>query len=394
MADGSVNPYDFLSLVAAMTAAQSKPTQAGINRLFSPEVGALTGTLYQDPTASQQGDQYLYAQHAPDIQRALMLPDTDVRKQIVADIVDRGMNLWDVQRNIEAYAAEQARLNPGVYAQEAETGDLKKYAERIQTQFDNLRAAQMRSSADSLKSNPYTQGGLPSPEMRFAPEELLPDFFSKYLTDSVSRQQRLGMLKQGQTAREAAIKFLGDQSGAVDVRTAELPTYETPGYFDSDRRTKEGLKSTSKEVQRLQKNYQDAMKTLATLRTGGRVPGLSEMGKDNAIAAAQRRVDATKEEFDTKMAAAKERGMYGPAQMSAAGGGDIETRRFRQIAERVAKNPDSADERLRIVKEQRIDDLVRQMVAEGISRKAEEAGYTPFMSSMLRRMQFVNAGGD
>ena len=149
-----MNPFDLLMLAASQAASQTKPTQSGINRLFSPELGVLTGTLYQDPTASQQGDAYLYMQNAPDIQRAMMLPDDDIRKMIVADIVDRGKNVWDVQREIEAYTAQQAALNPGVYAQEAETGDLKKFAQTVQSQWDNLRAAQMRSSADMLKSNP------------------------------------------------------------------------------------------------------------------------------------------------------------------------------------------------------------------------------------------------
>lgn len=384
-----MNPFDLLMLAASQAASQTKPTQSGINRLFSPELGVLTGTLYQDPTASQQGDAYLYMQNAPDIQRAMMLPDDDIRKMIVADIVDRGKNVWDVQREIEAYTAQQAALNPGVYAQEAETGDLKKFAQTVQSQWDNLRAAQMRSSADMLKSNPYTQAGLPTPEMRFAPEELLPDFFTKYAYDSLARQQRLGSLKSGEAARQSAIKFLQEQSGMTD-KMGQLPVYPKAGYFDSDRRSQEARKSTSKEVSRLQKDYQDALKELSRVKTNYQPLSKGSMSKEQAIAAAQQRVDATKRLFDEKFAGAQERGMYTGGEAT---GGDIETRRFREIAGRAAKAPDTSQERLNIVRDQKVADLVREMVAEGIAKKAEAAGYTPFMSSMLRRMQFVNAGG-
>lgn len=384
-----MNPFDLLMLAASQAASQTKPTQSGINRLFSPELGVLTGTLYQDPTASQQGDAYLYMQNAPDIQRAMMLPDDDIRKMIVADIVDRGKNVWDVQREIEAYTAQQAALNPGVYAQEAETGDLKKFAQTVQSQWDNLRAAQMRSSADMLKSNPYTQAGLPTPEMRFAPEELLPDFFTKYAYDSLARQQRLGSLKSGEAARQSAIKFLQEQSGTTD-KMGQLPVYPKAGYFDSDRRSQEARKSTSKEVSRLQKDYQDALKELSRVKTKYQPLSKGSMSKEQAVAAAQQRVDATKRLFDEKFAGAQERGMYTGGEVA---GGDIETRRFREIAGRAAKAPDTSQERLNIVRDQKVADLVREMVAEGIAKKAEAAGYTPFMSSMLRRMQFVNAGG-
>jgi len=375
-----MNQFDLMMLAAAQAAARKSPNQSGINRLFSPEVGVLSGTLYQDPTASQQGNAYLYMQNAPDIQRAMMLPDTDIRKQIVADIVDRGKNVWDVQREIEAYTAAQAGLHPGVYAQEAETNDLKKFAQTVQSQWDNLRAAQMRSSADMLKSNPYSQAGLPTPEMRFAPEY-----------DSLARQQRLGQLKGSSVARESAVKFLQQQSGTTD-KMGKLPIYPKAGYFDSDRRSQESRRSESQEVARLQKDYQDALKELSRVKTSYQPLDKGSMSKEQAVAAAQKRVDATKGLFDERFAGAQERGMYrgGATEVS---GGDIETRRFREIAGRAAQAPDTSQERLNLIRDQKVADLVRDLVSEGIAKKAEAAGYTPFMASMLRRMQFVNAGG-
>lgn len=392
MDGNSMNPFDLLMLLAAQSASSSKPTQSGIGRLLSPDLGVLTGTLYQDPTASQQGDAYLYMQNAPDIQRAMMLPDTDVRKQIVADIVDRGMNVWDVQRNIEAYAAQQAALNPGVYAQEAETGDLKKFAQTIQSQWDNLRAAQMRSSSEMLKSNPYTQAGLPPPEMRFAPEELLPDFFSKYAYDSLARNQRLAREKSGAAARESALRFLEDQGGNQD-RMGSLPIYPEASFYGSGRIAKQARRSASQEVARLQKEYKDALAQLSRVKTSYKPISKGSMSQQQAIEAAQKRVDATKSAFESRFRSAQENlGMY-PAGARAGGPQDIETRRFREIAGRVAQNEDNADERLRLVQEQKVADIVAQRVAEGIAKKAEEAGYTPFMASLMRRMQFVNAGG-
>lgn len=389
---GSYSPFDLMMLLAAQLAASSKPTQTGISRLLSPDLGVLTGTLYQDPTASQQGDAYLYMQNAPDIQRAMMLPDTDVRKQIVADIVDRGMNVWDVQRNIEEYAAQQAALNPGVYAQEAETGDLKKFAQTIQSQWDNLRSAQMRSSADMAKANPYAQAGLPSPEMRFAPEELLPDFFSKYAYESLARNQRLGREKANVAARESALKFLKEQSGNQD-KLGDLPIYPEADYFGKNRIEKQAKRSTSKEVARLQDDYKKALANLSRVKTNYVPLSKASMTQEQAIAAAQKRVDATKKAFESRFKSAQENlGMY-PAGVRERGPTDIENRRFKEIAGRVAARPDNLDERTALVQEQKVADIVAQRVAEGIAKKAEEAGYTPFMASLMRRMQFVNAGG-
>ena len=68
---GDINPYDFLSLIAGLAAGQSKPTQAGINRLFMPEVGALTGTYFGDfGQTSDQQEAATMLQLAPDVLRA------------------------------------------------------------------------------------------------------------------------------------------------------------------------------------------------------------------------------------------------------------------------------------------------------------------------------------
>lgn len=386
---------DPILLLARALTQKGNVKQSDLSALLSPELGFLTGTYTQDPMAGAVDEELLFQQYAPNMRLALApnVPDDDIRKRIVTEISYYGMAPWDVKRQIEEYTAKQAELNPGVYNEEGETKDLLSFADTVFRENNDLQVQKAKSSGDTGSQWAKITGGLPTPDVRYAPEDLLPEFFGKYATETQERQKRLESLKQGSKAREAALKFLGDQSGQFDASRQALPTYETPGYFESDRRTKEGLKSTSKEVQRLQSDYQDAMKTLATLRSGGRVPGLSEMGKDNAIAAAQRRVDATKKLFEDKFASAKERGMYGPAMMSGSVGGDIETRRFRGVAGRVAQRPDSSKERQRIVQEQKVADIVAQRVAEGVAKKAEEAGLTPFMAALLQRSQFLNAGG-
>jgi len=46
-----------------------------------------------------------------------------------------------------------------------------------------------------------------------------------------------------------------------------------------------------------------------------------------------------------------------------------------------------------LLREQKVADKVREMVAAGLSKKAQEAGYTPLMVALLKRAQFGQTGG-
>jgi hypothetical protein len=395
MADGQINPYDFLSLVAAQSAAQKNPTQSGINRLFMPEIGVLTGTFYGDTGGvSQQQEAATMLQLAPDILRisniAQSNPD-DIRAQIARKIVYEKQPVWEVKRLIQKYVLDASAAGEDIDTAATST-ELMAFADKIQNQSDALDASYAKASI-TKGNDVFSQAGLPSPQERFSPDQLLPEFFAKYATGTQERQSKLDALKRNQSARSAAVKFLGDQSGTVDVRSAELPKYETPGYFDSDRRTKEGLKSTSQEIERLQSDYQKALADLNRVTKSYKPLSKGSMTQQQAIAAAQKRVDATKKLFDDRFAAAKERGMYSPAKMAQTGAQDVETIRFKEIASRAAARPDTSAERLDLVKRQKYEDDVAAAVARKISEQATSIGYTPLIQALMTRANFVGLGG-
>jgi hypothetical protein len=76
---------------------------------------------------------------------------------------------------------------------------------------------------------------------------------------------------------------------------------------------------------------------------------------------------------------------------------DVEGLRFGNIAQRIVdagpQNKELSSQRAELVREQRIADKVRDMVASGLSNKAREAGYTPLMVALLKRAQFGQTGG-
>lgn len=344
---GSANPYDFLSLIAALSANQKNPPQSGFNRLFMPELGALTGTYYQQPKQGGTNDEYLMMQHAPDIARASQLDPADIRARIVGDIVDRGMNLWDVQNRVEQYAAEAARSNP-TYAQTANSKDLKDYAAKIQSQWDSLRAASMKgdSGGSGGADDFFSKAGLPSPDLQYAPEQLAPEFFNKYAQDKAARENELAMLARQTASRQQAQKKLDALSAEKDYASSSEGKRKLKGI--------EGLRYSYSKVNPYdlpRKNYYR-----------------------KAIAKAER-------------------------EFAQAGGGEpyaAENVRFADIAKRiVASRGDDVPYQVKrdeIVARQKYDDEVAQLVMEGLSRRAAEQGYTPFMNAMLKRAQMLGMG--
>jgi hypothetical protein len=151
-------------------------------------------------------------QHAPDILRASQLDPKDIRHRIVGDITERGLNLWDVQNSIDQYAAESARTNP-TYSQVANSKELRDFAAKVQSQWDALTAARMRPSSSSSSgagaaTDFYAKSGMPSPDMRYSPQDIAPDFFNKYAQDTMARQDELAMLARSVAKQQKASKYL------------------------------------------------------------------------------------------------------------------------------------------------------------------------------------------
>lgn len=329
---GAVNPYDFLSLIAALSASQSKPSQAGINRLFMPEVGALTGTLFQQDTgSSEQEEAATMLRLAPDILRASNLPEGDIRAKIANMIYVQKIPVWDVKRRIEQELLERQKLGEAIDV-DATSQELMAFADKIQSQSDQLDANQAAGLAKP-KTDLFSQAGLPSPELRFAPEDLAPDYFKQYGEETAKRSGRMREIQvPGAASRRSALKFISEQE-KIREKAAKPPG----------------------GVEALGSLFRGAGAVL----TGGDV--------DKAMSA---RVGGT---------------------------ADPEMRRFENIARGiVARGPENKElsgERASLLKEQRLADTVKDLVASGLSKKMEEAGYTPLMVALLKRAQFSGLGG-
>jgi hypothetical protein len=330
---GSVNPYDFLSLVAALSASQSKPSQGGINRLFMPEVGALTGTLFQGDVGaqSQQEEAATMLRLAPDILRASNLPVGDPRAKIANMIFVQKIPVWDVKRRIDQELLERQKMGEAIDIKET-APELYSFADKIQSQSDALEA-NMATAAAKPKTDVFTQAGLPSPEMQFAPEELAPDYFKRYAEESAKRGEQMRQIQAPSAAsRRQALKFITEQEKIREKASKPMGGIEAIGAF---------------------------FRGAGAAITGGDV--------DKVMS---RRVGGTP---------------------------DPEMRRFENVAKGiVARGPENKElssQRAALVKEQRLADTVRDLVASGLTQKAQEAGYTPLMIALLKRAQFSGLGG-
>ena len=203
---------DTLLALARSLSGKGNVTSSDINTLLSPELGYLTGTFYggQDPEQAAADDELLWMDYAPNFRKALTLPDTDIRKIIAAEIY-RGAAPWDVKRQIEEYTAGQAELNPGLINQEGETKDLQSFANTVFSEYNNYQVAKTKASRTAAGKDPFVSGGVPSPEMDFAPEQLAPDLFESLAKESAARGAESNVLRQRGKSRSAALEFLGQQ---------------------------------------------------------------------------------------------------------------------------------------------------------------------------------------
>jgi hypothetical protein len=300
-----------------------------------PEVGALTGTYYGDyGQTSDQEEAATMLRLAPDVLRASELrkaDPTDIRGIIAAKIIDEKMPVWEVKNLIRKYLLDAQSAGEDVDIN-ASSSELMQFADKIQSQADALAANQAAGLAKP-KSDVFSQAGLPSPEEMFSPEALAPDYFKMYSDETARRNQEFNKIRPtNPTARRQAAKYLEDQQAIRDNLVKPMSGTEAIG----------GL---------------------------FRGAGAIFSGKD-ADEAMKRRVGQTP---------------------------DIEGRRFEGIAQRIVEsgpeNKELSKKRAGLLREQQIADKVRELVAAGLTKKAQEAGYTPLMVALLKRAQFGQTGG-
>lgn len=206
-----------LALARSMT-GKNAVSQSDLNTLFSPEVGVLTGTMYQDPNQSAQDEENLFRQYAPNLRLVLNLPDTDIRKIIANEIINFNAAPWDVKRQIEEYTAGQAELNPGVFNQEGETSDLMKFADTVFKENNDLQIQRQKQGEDEWSK---VTGGLPRPEMQFAPEQLAPELFQALARQRQSLATEKSKGTVGSKTQQSAMRFLEQQKTQAAQRKAE-----------------------------------------------------------------------------------------------------------------------------------------------------------------------------
>lgn len=399
---GSANPYDFLSLVAALSASQSKPTQSGINRLFMPELGVLTGTYFPGDTAAQseQEDAAMMLRLAPDVLRAANLPAGDLRAKIANMIFGQKIPVWDVKRRIDQELVERQKLGEVIDVDET-ASEMYAFADKIQSQADAVEA-NVATAAAKPRTDVFSQAGLPSPEQQFAPEELAPDYFKKYAEESAGRSERLRKIQAPSAAsQKAAAKFLAEQQAAEKAISKDnyVPYYPTGS---------EGLRSS------LSRNLANTPMGRGEAGFRGLIPLLKMVEQVPAGAAALYRgvTDPLNQEIaqNARFVAEEMFGreisnmedpagqiLYGKSRNKPKPVEDkAEMRRFGTIAKGiVARGEDKglSKERAALLEEQKYADTVRDLVAAGLTKKAQEAGYTPLMIALLKRAQFSNVGG-
>jgi hypothetical protein len=328
------NPYDFLQLIAAASASRKNPTQSGINRLFMPELGVLSGSYYgtQGATSDQQNAAVML-DLAPDILRADELGKADpenIYARIARQIVYEKKPVWEVKRMIQQYIVDASADDPTI---DVSSNDLMDFANKIQSQSDKLMAYEAKAGVSGSKDI-FSEAGLPSFESRFAPEDLAPDYFKMYAEQERKRAEDYRKIQPANaTARRQAAKYLEEQ-------------------------------------QKL------------TNRVSGR------MGGGEAIGSVFRGIGAA---FTGKDADEAMQQRTGAKQLA-----DPEAIRFGNIAQRIVdtgpQNKDLSSKRADLVKQQQSAQRVRDLVASGLSQKAEAAGYTPLMIALLKRAQFSGLG--
>ena len=333
---GSVDP---LLLLARVLTQKGNVSQSDLNTIFSPELAYLTGTAYQDPNQQLANEELLFNQYAPNMRIAMNLPETDIRKLIYDEIVEYGAAPWDVKRQVEEYAAAQATANPATYNQEGETKDLMSFADTIFKEKNDLIVQRAKGTGGVGGDYAKATGMLPPMEAQFSPEELLPDYFSRYATES---KERADALRKIQAPGGATIKQASD-------------------FLKQQEKVREGEGGPSLARRLRGKRFQ-------TVEAGQLAPYVPE-GKAKP---------STIKGYPTA-------------------GRDPEMERFANVAKSiVARGPQNKElsaQRAKLVKEQQSQDELANRLGAALQQKAAEIGYTPAMVALLQRAAFLRSGG-
>jgi hypothetical protein len=394
--------YDWSAL--AQILKNSGISSGDISRVFSPELGELTGTFYQNPEVSAQEEELSWLQNAPNMRRALNLPDDDIRK-IIAAAIYRGENPWDVRRQVEAYTAQQAELNPGVYNQEGETKDLLSFVDTVDSEWRKKTIANMK---DGAEGSVLAKAGLPPKELEYSAEQLLPDLFDKLNSQAAGLRAEAAKFSVGDKTKKAALKYLEQQktqaAAAKKERVPHPSLVPTEGFRAALSRNLantpmgrgeagvRGLIPLLKTLEQipaglmaLQKSvvdplYQEAAKNAKYIaqETIGTVPNVS-VGKDvvGQILYGKPRSEIGKKADD---------GSYDRAEGA----------RFGRIAQDVVTRAEDPKRKAAATeakgKEQWMKDFT-QILSTLVQERARQTGYTPYNEAVAARVNFLAAGG-
>ena len=397
---------DALLALARSLAGKGNVTSADIKNVLSPELGYLTGTFYGQQGQGEEDDELLWMDYAPNFRKALTLPDTDIRKVIAAEIY-RGSAPWDVKRQIEEYAASQADLSPGLINQEGETKDLQSFANTVFTEYNNYQVAKTKAARKFAGEDPFVAGGVPSPEMDFAPQQLAPDLFESLAKEATARNTESNKFNQRAKSRSSALKFLEQQK---QKETKRVEDQQTPYPFDEKT---EGLRSSlSRNLANTPMGRGEAGLTglFPLLKMAEQIPAgaaalyrgvtdpIYEEGVRNVNYIAKNTIGKSLEDVslgndpigqilygrDRKGSKPKDDGSFQRAEDARFG------RTAQSVVDRSANVSKDIQESGK--KEKWLQDFTSAL-GMLVQAKARSAGYTPYQETMTARSNFLRAGG-
>lgn len=398
---------DALLALARAMSAKGNVSSGDINTLLSPELGYLTGTYYgtQNP---EEDDELLWMDYAPNFRKALTLPDTDIRK-IIAGEIYRGAAPWDVKRQIEEYTAGQAELSPGLINQEGETKDLQSFANTVFSEYNNYQVAKTKAARTAASKDPFVAGGVPSPEMDFAPEQLAPDLFENLAKESAARGAESSKLRQRSKSRAAALEFLGQQKKQDVQRDVSRQV-----AYPFDEKSESIAESLSRNLANTPMGRGEAgvRGLIPLLRMAQQIPagglalfrGITDPIYDEAIRNIKYVGDETMRRNDLPNITLGEdpigQILYGRKRDEVRGGRDdgsfqrAEDIRFGRTAQDVVKRSEGVEKDVveSARKEKWLQDFTSAL-GMLVQAKARGAGYTPYQETMTARSNFLRAGG-
>lgn len=410
MANGvPVNDWSALASILKNAGLSS----SDISRLFSPELGQLTGTFTAPADQNAYEQQVSWLDNAPTLLRTLGLPDNDIRKIIAAEI-QRGSNPWDIKRMVEEYTAKQAEMNPGVYNQEGETRDLLSFVDTIDREFNAKQVSDLKAARSAGKDE-LAKAGLPSADARFTAQEIAPEFFDMLTKRVASTATQAQQTQAGLRQRTAAAKFLEDRQKAA---TGAQPKKEMQPSAEFKGAEESIIGSLRRNLANTPMGRGEAgvrglvplYKLLEQVPAGaaGLFRGLTDPIYDEAIGNLKYVAETTLGRQLPRLSQADPLGqiLYGRpraqiAEERAASAAPVEDegemRRFGRVAERIVEKPfdvqAETEKASRLSRQARLMDQAKQMLASYAEEKMASRGVTPLMQALAARANFIASGG-